>query len=154
MTMLRLPVPNSKARFLLIGYGLILLVWMSLEDNGTIVVAVLGTGAALIFISYWLLSRIGGRELPIRLWFSGLIVLGSLIGAAATLVTTILMFFKSSWHGHLFPDYPPTMIAAMLSRMPIWALAGGLFGLSVAIIILLRQTNTSLSNQPSSEKTP
>lgn len=146
MKPLRLPLPNSKARFLLIGYGLMILFWLSLEDNGTIAVAILGTGAALIFTSYWVLKRIDGRELPTRLWFSGLIVLGSLMGAAAILVTAILMFFKSSWHGHIFPDYPPTMIAAMLSRMPIWTLAGGLLGLSMAIIILLRQTNTSLSN--------
>jgi hypothetical protein len=43
------------------------------------------------------------------------------------------MFFKNARHGHLFPDYTLEMMLAMLSRAPAWAIAGGLFGLSLGL---------------------
>jgi hypothetical protein len=133
---MRLPQTNSRTIFLLLGYGLALLLWLSLEDNGTLSVALLGTGAATLFTIIALLNRIGGRVLSMRLWFTGLIGLGAAIGALSTLTTTLLMFFKTGWHGHGFPDYPPAMMLAMLQRLPVWMLAGALIGLAIAMIKL------------------
>lgn len=138
---LRLPKPATKARFLLIGYGLILLVWLSLEDSSTISVAVLGTGTAIIYAGAWLGNRFGERILPMKIWFVGLILSGIVMGALSALSTATLMFFKSSWHGHTFPDYPPQMIADMLLRTPIWALSGALLGVSCAIFLFLYHAN-------------
>ncbi|MDQ7027602.1 MAG: hypothetical protein Q9P44_18825 [Anaerolineae bacterium] len=127
---------DSRTIFLLLGYGLVLLIWLSLEDNGVLSVALLGTGAATLFTMIWLLKRIGGQVIALRVWFFGLLGLGAAIGALSTLITTLLMFFKTGWHGHGFADYPPTMILAMLQRMPIWTLAGLLVGLASAMIRL------------------
>jgi hypothetical protein len=134
---LRLSEPKTKARFLLIGYGLILVIWMSLEDKRAVSVALLGTGAAIIYLGTWILSRFSGQDIALRFWFTGFILSGIGLGAASALSTAILMFFKSSWHEHLYPDYPPQMIAAMLARMPFWAMSGALFGLAIAICLLL-----------------
>ena len=124
----------------MIGYGFILLIWMSLEDKGTLTVSLLGTGAAIIYIGFWLINRYSDRELDFRLWFSGIVLSGTVIGAASAFTAAMLMFFKSGWHGHLYPDYPPQLIASMLSRMPVWAISGTLIGLFCAILILLRQS--------------
>lgn len=144
MMTLVLPRLKTKARFLMIGYGLILLIWMSLENRSTLTVSLLGTGAAIIYIGIWLINRYCDRELGFRLWFAGFVLSGTVIGAASALITGILMFFKSGWHGHLYPDYPPQMIGAMLSRMPLWSISGTLIGLFCAIVILLRQAQTDL----------
>lgn len=139
--MLRLPKPVTKARFLLIGYGLILLIWMSLEDSSTLSVAILGTGTAIIYSSAWIANRFGGQALSLKVWSIGFIFFGTIIGALSALLTATLMFFKSSWHGHSFPDYPPQMIADMFLRLPIWALSGTLLGLSCAIFMFLHHVN-------------
>ena len=128
--------PDNRVIFPMVGYGIILLVWLSLEDNGTLSVALLGTGATMLYTSIWLLRRIGGQVLPLRLWLPGLILCGGIVGALSTLTTTVLMFFKTGWHGHIFPDYPPPMLLAMLQRLPVWMLAGALLGLALALIKL------------------
>lgn len=138
---LRLPKPATKARFLLIGYGLILLVWLSLEDSSAVSVAILGAGTAIIYSSVWIANRFGEQVLPLKIWSIGLVLAGTIIGALSVLSTATLMFFKSSWHGHNFPDYPPQMIADMLLRTPIWALSGALLGLSCAIFLFLHLAN-------------
>jgi hypothetical protein len=133
---LSIPQPDSRVIFPMVGYGIILLVWLSLEDNSTVSVALLGTGAAVLYSSIWLLKRSGGQVLPLRLWLPGLILFGGTLGALSTLTTTLLMFFKTGWHGHSFPDYPPQMLLAMLQRLPVWMLAGALIGLAIALFKL------------------
>jgi hypothetical protein len=144
---LSIPKADSRVIFLMVGYGIILLVWLSLEDNGTLSVALLGTGATILYSSVWLLKRSGGQVLPLRLWLPGLILFGGILGALSTLTTTLLMFFKTGWHGHIFPDYPPQMLLAMLQRLPVWMLAGALIGLAIALI-KIAVTPSNLQNQP------
>ena len=138
---LRLPKPLTKARFLLIAYGLILLIWMSLEDSSTLSVAILGTGTSIIYSGAWIANRFGAREVSLKKISIGLILWGILLGALSSLMTMTLMFFKSSWHGHAFPDYPLAMIVDMLALMPIWMLSGGLLSLSSAIFLFLYHAN-------------
>jgi hypothetical protein len=133
---LSIPKTDSRVIFPMVGYGIILLVWLSMEDNGTVSVALLGTGAAVLYSSSWLLKRSAGQVLPLRVWLPGLILFGGTLGALSTLTTTLLMFFKTGWHGHGFPDYPPQMLLAMLQRLPVWTLAGALIGLAAALIKL------------------
>jgi hypothetical protein len=132
---LKLPKPDYRARFLLMGYGLILFIWMSLEDNGTLTVSLLGTGLATALILYQVFERFAGKELAMRFFFPLFIGFGALIGAASSIATFLLMFFKTAWHGHGFPDYPLELMRDMLFRLPAWALAGALIALSVTLLI-------------------
>jgi hypothetical protein len=133
---LKLPKPDYRARFLLLAYGLVLFIWMSLEDNGTLTVSLLGAGLATSLILYQTLERIGRKELSMRFFIPLLIGLGALIGAASSFATILLMFFKTAWHGHGFPDYPLELMGDTLFRLPAWALAGGLIGLGLGFLYL------------------
>jgi multisubunit Na+/H+ antiporter MnhE subunit len=134
--MIRLPEPDYRARFALMGYGLLVFVWMSLEDNGTLTVSLLGAGLATALILYQTFKRFAGEELATRFLFP---LLGLLIGAASPIATILLMFFKTAWHGHEFPDYPLELMRDMLFRLPAWALAGGLIGLGLAFAWATKQ---------------
>ncbi|MEM9951251.1 MAG: hypothetical protein AAF846_06620 [Chloroflexota bacterium] len=140
------PTLKNKARFLMIGYGLILLFWMSLENRDTLIVALLGTGATLIYLGSALLKRFGGREFTHRAWSTAVVFLGAVFGGLSVVTTALLMFFKSSWHGHLYPDFPPAMIWAMLMRLPYWMLSGALLGLCCSILLFVRQATTKETN--------
>lgn len=131
-----------KWRFLLILYGLVTLVWMSLEDKTVIPVTVLGVLGACLLVVHLVVERWAGQALPPRIWMSLSITCGSAIGALSPVVIVLLMFFKTSWHAHPFPDYPPPLMGAMLTRVPYWAVAGLLIGLSAVIFTLLRQSHT------------
>lgn len=141
MTTLRFPQPKTKARFLMIGYGLVLIFWMSLENSSTLSVALLGIGATVIYSGTWLINRISERDIPARFWFPGMILSGTFFGAISVLITSILMFFKSGWHGHIYPEYPPQMIFSMFARLPVWTLSGALIGIFSAIFMLLHQSS-------------
>jgi hypothetical protein len=58
------------------------------------------------------------------------------------------MLFKTGWHGHGFPDYPPPMMLAMLERLPVWMLAGALIGLAIAMIKLVVSPANTPQNPP------
>jgi hypothetical protein len=45
------------------------------------------------------------------------------------------MLFKDARHAHLYPDYPPALLGAMLARLPAWSLAGALAVVGIAIIL-------------------
>lgn len=134
---LHLPRINARMRLGLVAYGIILLLWLSVEDKGALSVAWLGSGATLFFGMVALLERIGGRVVTVRAYLTLCFIWGAILGAGATLTIAALMFFKSAWHAHLVPDYPLPMIAAMLGRFPIWMLAGSLLGLSVGLMRLV-----------------
>ena len=127
--MIRLPEPDYRARFALMGYGLLIFVWMSLEDNGTLTVSLLGAGLATALILYQSFKRFAGKELASRFLFP---ILGLSIGAASPIATIFLMFFKTAWHGHDFPDYPLELMRDMLFRLPLWAVAGSLIGIGLS----------------------
>lgn len=100
--------------------------WLGLEDTSSLPVSLLGISGALLTIlrpSFALLIH--------KPWVWP--VLGATGGALATVLTTVLMFFKNAWHAHPFPDYPTGMLLAMLERLPWWALAGGLLGLALRL---------------------
>lgn len=116
-------------------YGAALLVWFSLEDNQTLPVVLFGVGMALLWGWRQALHQTTNKGLkPLVQNQPALLptpnsqllalVLGLLIGAGAAVATTGLMFFKTAWHAHVYPDYPTEMMLAMLSRAPAWGLAG------------------------------
>ena len=117
--------------------GIAVLLWSGLEDSDAILVAILGTLLATsatmtLFNSRIFRARLPGADLPKRAALAG-----ALIGTLASVTTPLLMLFKDLRHAHAFPDYPPGMMLATLERMPLWALAGGLAGFGIGILLKL-----------------
>ncbi len=117
--------------------GIAVLLWSSLEDNDAMLVTILGALLAIaatmtLFKLPFLRARFPSDDLPKRAT-----VAGALVGTLASVTTPLLMLFKDLRHAHVFPDYPPGMMLAMLERMPMWALAGGLAGFGFGLLLKL-----------------
>lgn len=126
-----LPSPDYRVRLAALGFGAMLLGWMSLEDNGALSVAILGTALALWLVYFGMLRYMPNHPLTMR----RMSFMGLMIGASSAICTTALMFFKTAWHGHLFPDYPFGMMIAMVQRAPVWGIAGAMFGLALWLVL-------------------
>ena len=119
--------------------GIAVLLWSSMEDNDAVAVSLLGALLATAASSTLLNSP------PFRASFCRLslpkrmALTGAIIGGLASVTTPLLMLFKDLRHAHIFPDYPPEMMLATMERMPIWALAGGLAGFGIGLLLKLRQ---------------
>lgn len=131
--MLRLPTPNRRTRLLIIGYGLLLFLWFTPEDNQVWPVTLLGLGMAALLVLSNVMNKLDGKVISIRYLIAGAVVLGVLIGASTSVTSAGLMFFKNALHPHLFVDFPTPLLPAMLERAPAWGLAGGLVGLGAAL---------------------
>ena len=125
------PQAGLRLRWLLILLGMVLFIWLSVEDQRSEPVSLLGVGAAGGAVLSWASRQWGGQPLQRVAWRWLLPLLGFLWGGAAALATALLMFFKTALHSHAFPDFPLPMILATLERLPIWALAGALLGLGL-----------------------
>jgi len=133
----RIKKHSTRARHLLIISGIAILLWSGMEDNDALLVTLLGTLLATA-ASMTLFASHRFRTITPR---GGLlrqaITAGILIGALASVTTPLLMLFKDLRHAHVFPDYPLGMMLATLERMPIWALAGGLAGFGIGLLLKL-----------------
>lgn len=134
---LRIINPSKRARHLLLVSGIAVLLWSGMEDNDAVPVTVLGallaTAAALLLLdSHKLRPAIARGSRPLQ----GVLT-GALIGTLASLATPLLMLFKDLRHAHVYPDYPAGMMLATLERMPAWALAGGLAGFGIGLLLKL-----------------
>ncbi len=116
-------------------YGAVVLFWMGLEDRGTLTVALLGWAGSAVAIGYSLLRQYAGVTVTRGQLLGAGVVVGALVGVGAVLATVLLMFFKTSWHGHLFPDYPTTMMLAMFDRWLAWGGAGAALGVALVLVI-------------------
>jgi hypothetical protein len=130
---MRLPRLGRWSRLLALGYGIALFGWLSVEDVETWPAALFGLGLSSLIVVLWTLDKMGGHRLAARHMPAGGLLLGAVIGLGASVATALLMFFKNARHAHVFPDYPAGMIVAMLERAPLWAAAGALAGLGLAL---------------------
>ena len=121
-------LPSQQRRLIALGYGLALFVWLQVEDNSPLPVALFGGGLAILLT----LDRLS-RRVPARWRLAGAALLGGIAGVGSTLATVALMLLKTGLHSHLFPDYPPGQMLAMLERAPTWGLAGALAGLGMVL---------------------
>jgi hypothetical protein len=118
-------------------FGLLALLWLSLEDTAVWPVSLLGLGLSALLNLFLALDKLGGRAIP-RIYAPPLAaLLGILIGLGASIAAAGFMFFKNALHAHVFLDFPPGLMLAMLERAPAWALAGGLSGLGLSLIGLV-----------------
>lgn len=133
--MFTIPPLTYIHRLFVIIAGVTLLIWSGLEDNQVGGVVILGWTLALFSTILFVQSRFNGRILTPKtlLYVSPLV--GAIIGSLASLITLLLMLFKDVRHAHIFPDYPPHMMIAILERLPIWSISGGLilFGLTLLL---------------------
>lgn len=125
---------DKLRRAALLLTGLAILLWSGLEDSGSSAVIMLGALSS-ISLTLWLLSRMaaGPALNPFHIALAG-----ALAGALASLCTAALMLFKNLRHAHIFPDYPAEMLLAVLERLPSWAIAGGLAGLGIGLLLASR----------------
>jgi hypothetical protein len=147
MPALTIPYQNIWHRFGAIGYGAILLLWLSTEENAVWLTVLLGTGLALVVEGLFITHRLGDKTLGWRIWMPGIILLGVITGLASVFGTILLMVFKNVQHSHAAPDFSRDVVEGIFQLAPAWALSGGLLGGAVALAILA----VSLSSDHSRE---
>ena len=131
-----IPHHQRKHTLMAIGYGVVLLMWLTPEDATVLIVSILGTGLAALLVLLLLLHWWGGRTLTLYQWLVGLLLVGAVIGFGAVWCTVALMIFKNAWHAHAYPDFSAILITEMVKRLLPWTLAGSLLGGSVGLIRL------------------
>ncbi|MBK9123341.1 MAG: hypothetical protein IPM16_09520 [Chloroflexi bacterium] len=113
--------------------AVMIFLWSGPEDTRIGSAVALGVWAAVSLGTYWA-SRYS------RTTFVGWkaavcwAAFGSAVGAGAALCTVLVMLFKDVRHAHPFPDFPPGLLAAMIARIPAWAAAGALLGISFGLV--------------------
>lgn len=130
--------PQAKrwARRLALGYGAALLLWLSVEDNAVWPVTVFGLGLCILIMGLTTFDRINLASVPAHWLPIVSTVFGLLVGMGTAVATAGLMFFKNALHAHVFLDFPPALMLAMLQRAPQWGAAGALIGLSLGLVWL------------------
>lgn len=132
--MFTIPSFNYINRLLIIITGITLLFWSGLEDNQVTTVVILGWVLAGFTTFSLIQSRFGGQSIQPNTLVKLAPIIGATIGALASLITALLMLFKDVRHGHIFPDYPPQLMIAILERLPIWAISGALVLFGVILL--------------------
>ncbi len=130
---MRLPSTGRWPQRLALIYGAALFLWFSVEDNTVWPVTLFGLGLAMLIMGLTTLGKIGQKVIPVRAllplaaWFGGLTGLGTSIATAG------LMFFKNALHAHVFLDFPPGLMLAILERAPVWGAVGMLVGCGLGL---------------------
>ncbi|HLA45196.1 MAG TPA: hypothetical protein VJZ27_17245 [Aggregatilineales bacterium] len=131
-----IPVHQSRHTLMAIGYGALLLAWLTPEDATLLIVSILGAGLSVLLVGLAVMRWMGGSRLSRYQWMVGFILFGAAAGFGAVLCTVFLMVFKNAWHSHAFLDFPGTVIVGITHRMIPWTVAGGLLGSSAVLIRL------------------
>jgi hypothetical protein len=119
----------------MIACAVAIFIWSTPEEDRLAFPALLGAWLAVSLLWRWLISRYSGRTLQgIHLIFSAALF-GAASGAFASICAVLLMLFKDARHAHLFPDYPPPVLGAVLARLPAWSLAGMLAAVGAALLL-------------------
>jgi hypothetical protein len=130
MNQLQKPGAARSVRLLTVGFGIIALVWVSLEDQ-SVTWVILFAAAICLLTAAWLLAS-SPRPVVGKGWL--VYPLAGLLGGAATApVALLLMAIKTGLHGHSVPDYSPNQMMAVLISFPIWVGAGGVIGLGAGL---------------------
>lgn len=123
----------TRLRAITLFWGAITLFWLGLEDTDMLKVAVLGAGISALAVLWEVLHMRPLARLSGGMWWVALASIGGVIGGGGVIATVALMFFKTAWHSHIFPDFPPEMLSAMLERLPAWGIAGACLGMAWGI---------------------
>jgi hypothetical protein len=119
-----------QLRLLAILLGIILLVWVSIEDQ-SVTWAILFAAAICVLAAAELITS---SPLPQRARGWLVYPLAGVLGGAATApIALLLMAIKTGIHGYAAPDYTPAQMSAVLAGFPIWVAAGAIIGLGAGI---------------------
>ncbi|MCA9910276.1 MAG: hypothetical protein KC519_16570 [Anaerolineae bacterium] len=122
-------------RWVTLVWGTAILVWLSLEDSSPVPVAILATGASLLLLGTQVLHRVTLDAVNERYIFPISAAFGALSGASTAITTAILMLLKTGMHAHGVPDYSFVQMMGMVERAPLWALAGALLAIGIALAV-------------------
>lgn len=129
-----LPTRDRRARWIVILAAAGVFLWLSLEDTNVLPVVLIAAGLALLSAYMSVTGRFGGRIVTRPTLLIGAALIGAGVGAGTALITALLMIWKTGMHAHPFPDYPTGLILDILRRAPMWALAGILVGVALALL--------------------
>ena len=60
---------------------------------------------------------------------------GFFAGMLAMPLAAMSMLIKISFHSHVPPDFTAEQILSVLGKIPVWAVAGSLIGISVGLLM-------------------
>lgn len=121
-------------RGLWVTIGVVLFFWIGYEDRTTVTPILIG-GLLATALSFDLAPRIRSGKIPGLHSRLGVCTLTGLIsGALAMPLAALCMLVKLSLHSHVPPEYSAIQVLAVLERFPVWAGAGALAGLALALI--------------------
>jgi hypothetical protein len=133
-----LTIPSLTNRYIVgcLGYGVVILGWLTPEGNAVWFASLLGVGLAYLLLGLGLQHWWGGHTLSCKHWMPLSILLGLGGGLAASLCTFLLMLIKNVQHSHLVLDFPSEVLLGTLERTPAWMVAGGLIHLALLLIYI------------------
>lgn len=136
---------SRRARIIGLIGGVVVFLWLRLEDQNALIAALCGIGLAVLALGIYTWRQTGGKTYSARTALLGAALFGGLCGLTGAVVAAILMLLKNGFHAHLFPDFPFGMISDMLLRAPLWTFAGALigFGVMAAALAALSQAESS-----------
>jgi len=122
-------------RILSLVLGFVLFFWLPIEDLNASLVTIFAIAiCSLAVVRIFLPIKIQpGSKRWLLYPLSGIIA-----GVAVTLVSLLLMAFKSGLHGHGSPDFTPDQVISVLRLTPLWSAAGFLIGLGTGIWLRAR----------------
>lgn len=120
--------------------GVVVFFWLRVEDDNAIAAAVCAFLSTCLIVTGWAWRKAGGRSYSWRRLMATCAALGGLVGLGTAASAALLMLIKNGLHGHLFPDFPFGMIAGVLALAPIWTIGGGLVGLGIGAVWVVRKT--------------
>jgi hypothetical protein len=140
VTHLSHPATPRWLRFLALALGIILLLWLPIEDmseRGPVLLAAAVCG--------WWAARF---LVPVRpqdrgFWLRHLFC-GALAGLATTPVALLLMIFKSGLHGHAAPDFTPAQMQSVIIGTPLWVGSGILLGFGSALARFAKENTNAI----------
>jgi hypothetical protein len=130
-----IPPRTLWLRWNMIACAVAIFIWSTPEEDRPIFPALLGAWLSASLLWRWLISRYSGRTLQGIHLITSAALFGAVSGALSNICAVLLMLFKDARHAHLFPDYPPPILGAMLARLPAWSLAGALSALGAALLL-------------------
>lgn len=131
---------TGRFRLAALLIGVVVFFWLRVEDDNAIAAAVCAFLSACLIVTGWAWRKAGGRSYSWRRMLATCAALGGLVGLGTAASAALLMLIKNGLHGHLFPDFPFGMIAGVLALAPIWTIGGGLVGLGIGAVWVVRKT--------------
>jgi len=108
-------------RYLAIGMGVVILLWLPFEDENEKATIIIALGICALSLIQFLISRSSRSFKNILLH----ILAGGLAGAAITPVAMLLIAIKAGLHDHNFSEYSIHQITTIIEATPYF-IAGGL----------------------------